>query len=69
MGFDDKIQNKAEEATGKVKEEVGDKTDNERLESEGRGDQSRGGSLRDRRHRVVVFVSHRTSSRLLSCCL
>jgi len=40
MGLDDKIENKAEEATGKVKEEVGDATGNERLEAEGRADQS-----------------------------
>ena len=40
MGFDDKIGNKAEEATGKVKEKVGDATDNERLEAEGRAQQS-----------------------------
>ena len=40
MGWDDKVGNKAEEATGKVKEELGDATDNERLEAEGRGDQA-----------------------------
>ena len=40
MGLDDKIGNKAEEATGKVKEEVGDATGNERLEAEGQADQS-----------------------------
>jgi uncharacterized protein YjbJ (UPF0337 family) len=40
MGFDDKIGNKAEEAAGKVKEEVGDATGNERLEAEGQADQS-----------------------------
>jgi len=34
-----KAENKAEEAKGKVKETVGDKTDNERLEAEGRADQ------------------------------
>ena len=40
MGLDDKIGNKAEEAAGKVKEEVGDATDNESLEAEGKVDQS-----------------------------
>ena len=42
MGFDDKISNKAEEAKGKVKEEVGDATDNESLEAEGKADQTKG---------------------------
>ena len=41
MGLDDKIRNKAEEATGAAKERVGDMTDNERLEAEGKGDQAR----------------------------
>jgi uncharacterized protein YjbJ (UPF0337 family) len=40
MGWDDKVGNKAEEASGKVKESVGDATDNERLEAEGKADQS-----------------------------
>ena len=40
MGFDDKVGNKADEAAGKVKETVGDATDNESLEYEGRADQS-----------------------------
>ena len=40
MGWDDKLENKADEAKGKIKEEVGDATDNERLEAEGRADQS-----------------------------
>ena len=40
MGMDDKIGNKADEAAGKVKEKVGDATDNERLENEGRTDQA-----------------------------
>ena len=39
MGLDDKIQNSAEEAGGKVKETVGEVTDNERLEAEGKADQ------------------------------
>ena len=39
MGLDDKMQNSAEEAGGKVKETVGEMTDNERLEAEGKADQ------------------------------
>jgi uncharacterized protein YjbJ (UPF0337 family) len=42
MGLDDKVSNKAEETGGKVKEEVGQATDNEELEAEGRGDQASG---------------------------
>jgi uncharacterized protein YjbJ (UPF0337 family) len=41
MGADDKIQNMAEKAGGKVKETVGKVTDNERLEAEGRADQAK----------------------------
>jgi uncharacterized protein YjbJ (UPF0337 family) len=40
MAFDDKVDNKAEEAGGKVKEHVGKATDNEQLEAEGKADQS-----------------------------
>ncbi|MCW3158726.1 CsbD family protein [Micropruina sonneratiae] len=40
MGIGDKIQNKAEEIGGKVKEAVGDATDNERLQAEGAADQA-----------------------------
>ena len=40
MGFDDKVDNQAEEFGGKVKENVGKATDDERLEAEGRVDQS-----------------------------
>lgn len=40
MGFDDKIKNTAEEVAGKVKEWVGDKTDDEQLEAEGKFDQA-----------------------------
>jgi uncharacterized protein YjbJ (UPF0337 family) len=41
MGEMDKIKNDAEKATGKVKEKVGDWTDNESLEAEGRSDQAK----------------------------
>ncbi|MHA6509037.1 CsbD family protein [Tessaracoccus sp. Y1736] len=40
MGADDKIRNAAEEAGGKVKEGLGKATDNERLEAEGKADQT-----------------------------
>jgi uncharacterized protein YjbJ (UPF0337 family) len=41
MGIDDKIKNEAEEAKGRVKEWVGDATDNERLGGEGQVDQAK----------------------------
>lgn len=41
MGMDDKIKNKAEELSGKAKEKTGEMTDNERLEAEGKIDQSK----------------------------
>lgn len=41
MGLDDKISNAAEKAAGKVKEATGRASDDERLEAEGRGDQSK----------------------------
>ena len=41
MGYDDKIDNKAEEFGGKVKEGVGKATDDEQLEAEGKADQSK----------------------------
>ncbi len=40
MGIDDKIENTSDKAAGKVKEGVGRATDDERLEAEGRADQS-----------------------------
>jgi uncharacterized protein YjbJ (UPF0337 family) len=39
MGFDDKVDNKAEEFGGKVKEGVGRATGDEELEAQGKGDQ------------------------------
>src|SRR3954469_13644240 len=39
MGFDDKVDNKAEEVGGKVKEGVGRATGDEELEAQGKGDQ------------------------------
>lgn len=40
MGLDDKVKNAAEEAEGKAKEVVGDATDNERLQAEGRAEKA-----------------------------
>jgi uncharacterized protein YjbJ (UPF0337 family) len=41
MGADDKMKNAAEEAAGKAKEAAGKMTDDERLEAEGKGDQTK----------------------------
>ena len=41
MGLDDKIENMKDDALGKTKEGVGKATDDERLEAEGRTDQSK----------------------------
>jgi len=40
MGLDDKIKNAAEKAKGEAKEAVGDATDNERLQAEGRAEKT-----------------------------
>jgi uncharacterized protein YjbJ (UPF0337 family) len=42
MGTDDKARNKAEELKGKAKEAVGDATDNEQMQAEGKADQVKG---------------------------
>ncbi|MET7459500.1 CsbD family protein [Nonomuraea sp. NPDC005501] len=42
MGTDDKISNKAEELKGRAKENIGDVTDDEQLQAEGRADQTEG---------------------------
>ncbi|MGD8201428.1 CsbD family protein [Ornithinimicrobium sp. W1679] len=39
MGLGDKISNAAEDAKGKAKEGVGDATDNEQMQAEGKGEQ------------------------------
>lgn len=41
MGMDDRIENAAEKAGGKVKEGVGHATGNEKLEAEGHVDQAK----------------------------
>ena len=40
MGFDDKLDNAKDKVTGEAKEATGKVTDNERLEAEGKADQS-----------------------------
>lgn len=42
MSTGDKISNKTQEMKGKVKEGVGDATDDRSLENEGRADQTKG---------------------------
>lgn len=41
MGLDDRIENTAEKAGGKVKEAAGDATGNENLKTEGKVDQAK----------------------------
>ena len=40
MGFDDKLENAKDKVTGEAKEATGKVTDNERLEAEGKADQT-----------------------------
>ena len=40
MGLGDRIENKAQEASGKIKEKAGDATDNPDLQAEGQLDQA-----------------------------
>ena len=40
MGLDDKMKNQVEDLTGKAKEGTGKATDDERLEAEGKADQT-----------------------------
>lgn len=40
MGLDDKIKNGAQDLSGKAKEAAGKTSDDERLEAEGKGDQT-----------------------------
>lgn len=41
MGLDDKIKNTAQDVKGEVKEHVGDMTNNEDMEAEGKADQTK----------------------------
>ncbi|GGM68550.1 CsbD family protein [Lentzea pudingi] len=42
MGADEKFENKAEELKGRAKEAVGDATDNEQWQAEGRAERAKG---------------------------
>jgi uncharacterized protein YjbJ (UPF0337 family) len=42
MGIDDKADNKAEELKGKVKEKIGDATDDKDLQAKGRAQEAKG---------------------------
>jgi uncharacterized protein YjbJ (UPF0337 family) len=42
MGATDKFSNKAEELKGQAKQKVGDATDNEQLQAEGKMDEAKG---------------------------
>jgi uncharacterized protein YjbJ (UPF0337 family) len=42
MGWEDKMDNKAEEVKGEAKQHVGKATDNEEMEREGQADQAKG---------------------------
>ena len=42
MSDSDKVSNKVQEVKGRVKEGVGDATDNEQLQGEGKADQAKG---------------------------
>lgn len=57
MGLDDKISNAAEKATGKVKEATGRASDDERLEAEGRTDQSKA-DIKDAGEKVKDAFKH-----------
>jgi uncharacterized protein YjbJ (UPF0337 family) len=57
MGLDDKISNAAEKVSGKAKEATGRATDDERLEAEGRGDQSKA-DLKDAGEKVKDAFKH-----------
>jgi uncharacterized protein YjbJ (UPF0337 family) len=41
-GLEDKLEGKGDELKGKIKEGLGDATDNPRLQAEGAGDQAKG---------------------------
>ncbi|MFF1529543.1 CsbD family protein [Cellulomonas sp. NPDC058312] len=57
MGLDDKIENAAEKLSGKAKEATGRATDDERLEAEGRTDQSKA-DLKDAGEKVKDAFKH-----------
>jgi len=42
MGTGDRVEHNMEEAKGKIKQGIGEATDNDRLKSEGRADEAKG---------------------------
>ena len=57
MGDSDKLQNKVEDVTGKVKEGVGRATDDRSLENEGKADQVKA-DLKDAGEKVKDAFRH-----------
>ncbi|GGL28413.1 CsbD family protein [Phycicoccus endophyticus] len=57
MGFDDKLENAATDASGKAKEAAGKATDDESLEAEGRTDQAKS-DLRQAGEKVKDAFKH-----------
>ena len=62
MGLDDKISNAAQDAKGKVKETTGKATDDERLEAEGKADQT-SADLKQAGEKVKDAFKERTTPR------
>ena len=57
MGMDDKLGNAAEDAKGKAKEAVGNVTDDEELERQGKTDQAKS-DLKDAGEKVKDAFKH-----------
>lgn len=57
MGLDDKIDNKAENVTGKAKEAAGTATGNDRLKNEGKADQAKS-DIKDAGEKVKDAFKH-----------
>ncbi len=55
MSYADKARNEAQQTEGRVKEWVGDKTDNERLQAEGAADQAEGNAKQAGEHVKDAF--------------
>ena len=57
MGADDKMANNLDKLTGGAKEKLGDATDNESLQAEGRGDQA-GADLKQAGEKIKDAFKH-----------
>ena len=57
MGADDKLENKGQDLGGKAKEAAGKLTDDESLEAEGKGDQSKA-DIKDAGEKVKDAFKH-----------